>query len=139
MIVFLFKLPIFFVPIIHYYGKLFSAGHCVRCNVCLLAFKEIKGYYRSINDGLECLTCICSYQYLYHGRRTKQSLSVLGGQFCMGSKSDPWVSFPWGSLFYLTPGRRWTRPVLPSLYKQMPFSDHHLGPPPGAEMLVAKS
>ena len=58
VIVFLFKLHIFFVRIVHYYG---SAGHCVRCNVCLLVFKEIKGYYRSINDGLEYVPCICSF------------------------------------------------------------------------------
>ena len=60
MIVFLFKLHIFFLPIIHYYGKLFSADHCVRCNVSLLAFKEITGYYRSIQNQLLTLMHIRS-------------------------------------------------------------------------------
>ena len=90
MIVFLFKLHIFFVRIVHYYGKLFSAGHCVRCNVCLLAFKEIKGSYKSINDGLECIPCICSINSFITAEELKKSLSVGGG-----------VTFPWvGSQFY---------------------------------------
>ena len=55
-----------------------SAGHCVRCKVCLLAFKEIKGYYRSINDGLECLTCICFINIFITAEELKKS-SVLGG------------------------------------------------------------
>ena len=88
MIVFLFKLHIFFVPIIHYYGKLFSAGHCVRCNVCLFAFKEIKVFYRSINDGLECIPRICSINIFITAEDLKTSLSVLGGHFSMG-----WVTF----------------------------------------------
>ena len=74
MIVFLFKLHIFFVPNIHYYGKLFSASHCVRCNVCLVAFKEIKGGYRSINDGLECTPRSCSINIFITAEELRKNL-----------------------------------------------------------------
>ena len=61
-----------------------SAGHCVRCNVYLLVFKEIKGYYRSINDRLECIPCICSINIFITAEELKNVLSVLGGSLFHG-------------------------------------------------------
>ena len=86
----LFKLHNVFVPIIYYYGNLFPTGHCVRCNVCLLVLKEIKGYDRSINDGLECIPCIFSINIFITTEELKTSICSWGGG---GHIPMGWVTF----------------------------------------------